>query len=95
MDIDILTGSVAAAGEYAHLAVGGAAAEVVRIPLGGALDEDGEALADVFPVAFQGFAVLQVDDLVQAAGLYIRRDVVGIVPGGEGAGALRVPGRSE
>ena len=90
LDVDILARAVAAAGENAHLAVGGAAAQVVGVPLGRAFDEDSKTLSDVFPVALEGLPVLQVDDLVQPARLHFRRDVVGIVPGGEGAGALRV-----
>ena len=61
-DGGVVAGVEVAGGEDAHLAGGGASGEHGGIALGGAFDEDFEGFADVPAVAFEGLAVLEVDD---------------------------------
>ena len=61
-DGGVVAGVEVAGGEDAHLAGGGASGEHGGIALGGAFDEDFEGFADVPAVAFEGLAVLEVND---------------------------------
>ena len=69
---------VGGVGPYAHLAVAGAAAKLFRITFGRAFHQNREHFTHIFTVAFQRQAVLEGDNLFQAAVLHFLRHIVGI-----------------
>ena len=72
----IVSGPVSTGGEYAHHVVGSAAAELLRIPFGRPFHQYRDGFPNPRLIAFQGFPVLQGDNLIKPAVLHIGRYVV-------------------